>query len=74
MKKLYKEQKNSIYKIGKETGLNLEGLYKYAKGKSHPKNMKASNVLKIAYLEKIEPNILMKKMIDYWNENFKENK
>lgn len=66
MKKLYEGQKHTLYELAKKIGLNVNSLYKYARGKDVRK-MKAENMLGIAYYEHIEPNKLLKMMIDFQN-------
>ena len=66
MLKLFEEQKYSLYKLAKLIGVNVNTLYKYTKGKD-VRNMRTENMLNIAYHEKIEPNKLLKMMIDYQN-------
>ena len=64
MKKLYAEQKNSIYYLQKELGLANYTLYHYIK--THQiKNMPLKLVCDIAYLEKVEPNWLLERMLEY---------
>lgn len=63
--KLYEGQKHTLYELQKKLGLSNYTLYQYATGKYNVKNMKIKMILDIAYLEKIEPNNLLKLMIDY---------
>ena len=65
MVKLYKEQKNSIYKLQKLCGLGKDTLYKYARGYRKIENMPVNIILKISHYEKINPNELIEKMIEY---------
>ena len=67
MKKLYKEQKHSLYEISKKTGLNKYTLYKYLKAGSKIKNMRTDTLYKIAFVEGIDPYELLKKMENYQN-------
>lgn len=72
MKKLYAEQKHSIYYLQKELGLSKYALYHYTK--THKiGNMPLKLVLDIAYLEKVEPNWLLERMLDYESRNNKNN-
>lgn len=64
-KRLYENQKHTLYEIQKFMGVNKDYLYKYVRGERKIKNMPASNILKIAYFEKVEVNKLYKDMIDY---------
>ena len=63
--KLYEEQKNSIYSLQKKMNLSKDCLYKYARGERLIKNMAVKTLLDIAYLEKVEPNLLFAKMLEY---------
>lgn len=62
MKKLYKEQKHSLYEIQKAIGVSKITLYNYANKKRNIDNMPTKMLLDIAYYEKIEPNELIKKI------------
>ena len=62
---LYAEQKNSIYSLQKKMNLSKDCLYKYARGERLIKNMPVKTLLDIAYLEKVEPNLLFAKMLEY---------
>ena len=64
MKKLYKEQKHSIYYLQKELGLAQYSLYYYTT-KYKIENMPVKLVLDIAYIEKVEPNWLLERMLEY---------
>ena len=68
MKKLYKEQKNSLYKIQKECGLNKYTLYKYVNGTSDIRNIRFDTLKKIAEVEKIDPLTLLDKIVQYQKE------
>lgn len=68
MKKLYKEQKKSLYKIQKECGLNKYTLYKYVNGTSDIRNIRFDTLKKIAEVEKIDPLILLDKIVQYQKE------
>ena len=65
MKKLYKEQKHSLYEIQRKIGVSKITLYNYANKKRKVDNMPVSMILDIAYYEKIEPNKLLKEMKEY---------
>ena len=64
MIKLYEEQKHSIYYLQKKLGLSKYALYHYTKT-HNIKNMPLRLILDIAYLEKVEPNWLYERMIEY---------
>ena len=68
MKKLYAEQKHSIYYIQKKLGLSLYSLYHYTRT-HNIKNMPLRLILDIAYIEGVEPNWLYERMIDYEKKN-----
>ena len=72
MKKLYEEQKHSIYYLQKELGLSMYALYHYTKT-HNIKNMPLKLVCDIAYLEKVEPNWLLERMLEYESRNKKNN-
>ena len=65
MKKLYKEQKNSLYQLQKALNLNIMRLYRYADGQISVDKMPINLLNDIARLEEIEPNELYKKMKEY---------
>ena len=65
MKRLYKDQKNSIYRIAEKTGITRQLLYKYASGDYLIKNMPYRIVCDIAYVEKIEVNKLYEEMMKW---------
>lgn len=65
MKKLYKEQKHSLYDIQNEIGVSKITLYNYANKKRNIDNMPNKMLLDIAYYEKIEPNQLIKNIKEY---------
>ena len=60
MKKLYKEQKHSLYEIQNAIGVSKITLYNYANKKRKIENMPLQMILDIAYYEEIEPNILIR--------------
>lgn len=64
-KKLYSEQKHTIYEIQKAIGVSNRTLYRYAKGERQIKNMPIKTILDIANFEKTEPNKLFKAMLEY---------
>lgn len=63
--KLYKDQKNSIYKLQKEANTGHYTLYRYAKGERNIKNISAELLTKIAELENVDPEKLYEEMIKY---------
>ena len=65
MKKLYKEQKHSLYEIQKEIGVSKITLYNYANKKRKIENMPSKMILDIACFEGIEPNVLMNSIREY---------
>ena len=65
MKKLYKEQKHSLYDIQKRIGVSKITLYNYANKKRNIDNMPLKMILDIALYEKIEPNELIKRIKEY---------
>lgn len=67
MKKIYKEQKHTLYEIQKMTGLNKYTLYKYANNISNAENMRFDTLCKIAYVEGLEPTELLRKIKDFQN-------
>lgn len=71
MIKLYEEQKHSIYYLQKEMGLSKYALYRYTRDYKI-ENMSVSMILNIAYLEKVEPNWLYERMLEYEKKNKKE--
>ena len=65
MKKLYKEQKHSLYEIQNEIGVSRITLYNYANKKRSIDNMPTKMLLDIAHYENIEPNELIKRIKEY---------
>lgn len=65
MIKLFEEQKQSIYKIQKDTGIPIAKLYRYAKGDTPINKMPVDLVLQLANYFKIEPNELVNMMLRY---------
>lgn len=65
MKKLYKEQKHSLYEIQNAIGVSRITLYNYANKKRNIDKMPTKILLDIAYYEKIEPNELTKRIKEY---------
>jgi ACT domain-containing protein len=66
MKKLFKNQKTSIYKVQKDLGLSANTLYKYSRGQIPIKNMPSQLLIDLAYYFKIEANKLYNDMIDFF--------
>lgn len=64
-KKLYANQKHSIYELQKYLGLDCKRLYRYADKTINIDKMPVNLILQIAQLEKIEPNQLFKEMKEY---------
>lgn len=65
MKKLYKEQKHSLYDIQRHIGVSKITLYNYANKKRNIDNMPLKMILDIALYEQIEPNELIKRIKEY---------
>ena len=65
MKKLYKEQKHSLYDIQKRIGVSKITLYNYANKKRNIDNMPLKMILDIALYEQMEPNELVKRIKEY---------
>lgn len=65
MKKLYEDQKYTIYEIQRKLGVNKDTLYKYARGEIEIENMPIKWVLDIAKIEGVEVNTLYQKMIKW---------
>ena len=65
MKKLYKEQKHSLYEIQNAIGVSKITLYNYANKKRKIDKMPINMILSIAKYEKIEPNELIKRIKEY---------
>ena len=65
MKKLYEEQKNSLYQLQKALNLHIMRLYRYADGQISVDKMPTSLLNDIAKLEGLDPNELYKKMKEY---------
>lgn len=64
MKKLFKEQNVSLYKVEKDLGYAVNKLYRY----KNPKKMPIKLMLDLAQYFKMTPNELLKKMEDYKGE------
>lgn len=62
MKKLYKEQKHTIYEIQKHLGFSKVTIYNYVKGKNSIDSMKIGDLVKIAKYEEMEPMELYEKI------------
>lgn len=65
MKKLYENQKHSIYELQKMLGLDCKRLYRYADKSINIEKMPVNIILGISSIEKIEPNELFEKMKEY---------
>ena len=65
MKKLYENQKHSIYELQKILGLDCKRLYRYADKSISIEKMPVNIILGISNIEKIEPNQLFKEMKEY---------
>lgn len=64
MKKLYKEQKHSLYEIQKELKLDKMRLYRYASGQFKIEKMPISLLNSIAEIERINVDELYRKMVE----------
>ena len=65
MKKLYEEQKHSLYYIQKRLNLDIKRLYRYANGYNSIKNMPVDLLNGIAIVEGISPGELYQKIKEY---------
>lgn len=65
MIKLYNEQKVSLYKISKDTGIDFKKLYRYANKKCNIRNMPFSLISTISNYLDLKPMDFYKKMEDY---------
>ena len=65
MKKLYEEQKHSLYQIQKALNLHIMRLYRYAEGVVSVDKMPIDLLFNLAKFEGLDPDILFKKMKDY---------
>lgn len=65
MKKLYKEQTISLYKVAKDINLPMCKLYRYADKTINIKKMPVELVIKLAYYFHIEINKFYNDMVDY---------
>ena len=65
MKKLFEEQRVSIYKVQQDLGLDHARLYRYVSGTTKIENMPTKLILDLANYFKIEPNQLFKEMKEY---------
>lgn len=73
-RKLYKEQKNSIYKIAKSLGASTGTFYRYFQGVEYINNMSVRILFGIAEVENIDPKELWYKMKEYlYNGDEKQN-
>lgn len=71
MKKLYKNQKYSLYEIQIRLNLSAITLYNYARGKRDIDTMQIGTLLGIAHIENIEPMELYKQIKKYQKEGRK---
>ena len=69
MKKLYADQKHSIYELQKILSLDCKRLYRYADRSISIDKMPVNIILGISNIEKIEPNELFKKWKNIWGDN-----
>lgn len=65
MKKLYENQKHSIYELQKILELDCKRLYRYADKSISIEKMPVNIILGISNIEKIEPNELFEEMKRY---------
>ena len=65
MKKLYENQKHSIYELQKMLGLDCKRLYRYADKSISIEKMPVNIILGISNIEKLEPNELFEEMKRY---------
>ena len=65
MKKLFKEQNISLYRVAKDLKLPMVKLYRYAEGKTDIEKMPTKLILDLAYYFHIEVNKLYNDMINY---------
>ena len=65
VKKLYENQKHSIYELQKMLGLDCKRLYRYADKSISIEKMPVNIILGISNIEKIEPNELFEEMKRY---------
>ena len=65
MKKLYKEQKHSLYDIQKRIGVSKVTLYNYANKKRNIDKMPVEMMLAIASYEEIKAGDLIKRIKEY---------
>lgn len=68
MKKLYKNQEISLYRVAKDLKLPMCKLYRYAEGKLDIKEMPIKLVLDLAYYFHIEVNKFYNDMVNYLGE------
>lgn len=71
MKKLYAEQKHSLYYLQKTLKLDIKRLYRYANGTYSIDKMPMGLLSDIAKLEGLDPNELFKKMKEYQKKSTK---
>lgn len=65
--KLYAEQRYTLYKISKESGISISTLYNYINGRSSIDSMPFYMVVAIANVEQISAGVLYEKMLKYFN-------
>jgi len=65
VKKLYENQKHSIYELQKMLGLDCKRLYRYADKSISIEKMPVNIILGISNIEKLEPNELFEEMKRY---------
>lgn len=65
MKKLFKEQNVSLYRISKDLNIPIAKLYRYAEGKTDIEKMPTKLILDLANYFHIEVNQFYKEMMRY---------
>ena len=65
MRKLYKEQKISLYRVAKDMNLPMAKLYRYADKTTNIKKMPTGLVIRLAYYFHIEINKFYNDMVAY---------
>lgn len=74
MRKLYNEQKNSIYKIAKSLNVSTGTFYRYFQNIENINNMSVRILFGMADIEGIDPKKLWHKMKEYlYNEGNSDN-
>lgn len=69
MKKLFKEQNISLYRISKDLNIPMMKLYRYANKKINIEKMPTKLVLDLAYYFHIEVNKFYNEMVEYLGDN-----